>query len=69
MAKITIKCGFGVISVINFRDDIVRKRSDLLSGTNLGEVKEVRRPAEYQYFEEASIKKEAFYDNSSIEEP
>ena len=37
MAKITIICGFGVISVIDFRDVIVRKGSYFLSGADLGE--------------------------------
>ena len=55
MAKITIICGFGVISVIDFRDDIVKKASDFMSGANLGEIK-VRRPAEYSYFEDVSQK-------------
>ena len=56
MTKITIICGFGVISVIDFRDDIVRKVSDFMPGANLGEIKEVRRPAEYPYFEDVSQK-------------
>ena len=47
MDKSTIKCYFGVISIIDFRNDIVRKGSDLLFGANLGEIKEVRRAAEY----------------------
>ena len=58
MAKITIKCGFGVISVINFRDDIVRKGSNLLSGAYLGDIKDVRETAEYPYFEDVSQKPE-----------
>ena len=65
MTKITIICGFGVISVIDFRDDIVRKVSDFMPGANLGEIK-VRTPAEYSHFEDVSQKhlKGAIYDNS-----
>ena len=53
--KIAIKCGFGVISIIDFYNDIVKKGSDLFSGAYLGEIKEVRRPAEYPSFEDVSI--------------
>ena len=59
MAKFTIKCGFGVISIINFRDDIVKKGSYIMSRAYLGDIKEVRRttlPAEYPYFEDVSLK-------------
>ena len=44
MTEITIKCGFGVISGLDFRDDIVKKGSDLLAG---GHIKEVRRNSTY----------------------
>ena len=37
MAKITIICGFGVFSVIDFRDVIVRKASYFLSGADFSE--------------------------------
>ena len=42
MIEITIIYGFGVISRLDFRDDIVKKGSDLLSGGHMGEIKEVR---------------------------
>ena len=38
MTDITIKCGFGVISGLNFCDDIVKKGSYLLSGGHMGEI-------------------------------
>ena len=40
MTEITIKCGFGVISRLDFRNDIVKKGSYLLSGGHMGEFKE-----------------------------
>ena len=43
MTEITIKNGFGVISGLYFRDDIVKKGSYLLSGGHMGEIKAVRR--------------------------
>ena len=42
MTEITIKCGFGKISGLHFRDDIMTKGEDLLTGDHLGDVKEVR---------------------------
>ena len=50
------KFGFGVISVINFPDDIVRKGSNLLSGAYLCDIIDVRETAEYPYFEDVSQK-------------
>ena len=44
MTEITIKCGFGKISGLHFRDDIMTKGEDLLTGGHLGDVKEVRHP-------------------------
>ena len=55
MAKITIKCGFGVISIMDFRDDI-KERVGFLVWRQLGDIKEGRRPAEYPYFEDVSQK-------------
>ena len=43
MTEITIKCRFGVISGLDFRGDIVKKGSHLLSGGHMDEIKEVRR--------------------------
>ena len=40
MTEITIKYGIGVISGLDFRNDIVKKGSDLLSGGHMGEIKE-----------------------------
>ena len=42
MSDITIKCGFGSISGLDFRDDIVKKGADLLAGGHLGDIKEIR---------------------------
>ena len=42
MSKTTIKFGLGVISGLDFRDDIVKKGSDLSSGGHKCDIKEVR---------------------------
>ena len=42
MAEITIKCGFGSISGLEFRDDIVKKGAALLAEGHMGDIKEVR---------------------------
>ena len=43
MGKITITCGFGSMSGLDFQDDIVKKGAHLLSGGHWGDVKEVRK--------------------------
>ena len=42
MGEITITCGFGGFR-LDFRDDIVKKGADLLTGGYWGDLKEVRK--------------------------
>ena len=42
MAEISIKCGFGSISGLEFRDDIVKKGAALLAEGHMGDIKEIR---------------------------
>ena len=42
MAQNTIICGFGSISGLKFRDNIVKKGADLPVGGHMGDVKEIR---------------------------
>ena len=42
MAEITIKCGFGSISGLQFREDIIKKGGQLLAGGHIGDIKEIR---------------------------
>ena len=43
MAGVTITCGFGSISGLKFRDDIVVKGSALFVGGHVGDIKEIRK--------------------------
>ena len=61
MTEITITCGFGSISGLSFREDIVKKGTDLLNSDHMGDVKEVRKSGKISILgrcvPEASIRK------------
>ena len=61
MAEITIKFGFGSISGLQFREDIIKKGGQLLGGGHIGDVKEIRRNGKVSILgrcvPEASIRK------------